>query len=87
MQHRLIFPGGVNMKKLINLTQGPCLDLTKKTIFAMLWLSVIGCAPTVKVAVPDKPIEINLNIKIEHEIKVKVDEELNDLFDEDNGLF
>lgn len=46
-----------------------------------------ACTPTVKVEAPDKPITINLNVKIEHEIRVKVDKELEDLFDEDSGLF
>jgi len=46
-----------------------------------------ACTPTVRVEVPDKPIEINLNIKIEHEIRVKVDSELDELFEEDSELF
>lgn len=50
-------------------------------------IAVAGCTPTVQVAVPDKPIEINLNVKIEHEIKVKVDKELDAMFEEDSGLF
>jgi hypothetical protein len=49
------------------------------------WL--VACTPTVQVEVPDKPIEINLNVKIEHEIRVKVDKDLDHLFDEDSGLF
>ncbi len=48
---------------------------------------IVGCSPTVKVEAPEKPIEINLNVKIEHEIRVKVDKELDDLFDEDSELF
>jgi hypothetical protein len=36
---------------------------------------------------PDEPITINLNVKIEHEIRVKVDKELEDVFSEDSGLF
>ncbi len=47
----------------------------------------VGCNPTVKVEAPDKPIEINLNVKIEHNIRLQVDEELEDLFDEDSDLF
>jgi hypothetical protein len=47
----------------------------------------VGCTPTVKVEAPDKPIEINLNVKIEHNIRLQVDEELEDLFDEDSDLF
>ncbi len=46
-----------------------------------------GCSPTVKVAAPDKPITINLNVKIQHEILVKVDKELDDVLSEDSGLF
>ena len=45
-----------------------------------------GCTPTVAVA-PEGPIELNINVKIEHEIRVKVDKELEDMFDEDSGLF
>ena len=36
---------------------------------------------------PEEPITINLNVKIEHEIRVKVDKELDDLFSEDSELF
>jgi hypothetical protein len=52
-----------------------------------LLLLMIACTPTVQVKVPDEPITINLNVKIEHEIRVKVDKELDDLFDEDSDLF
>ena len=47
----------------------------------------MGCSPTVKVEPPDEPITINLNVKIEHEIRVKVDKELEDIFSKDSGLF
>ena len=46
-----------------------------------------GCNPTVKVEAPDKPIEINLNVKIEHHIRVQVDKELESLFEEDSEVF
>ncbi len=49
--------------------------------------SLAACSPTVKVETPDKPITINLNIKIEHEIRVKVDKDLEDVFSDDSGLF
>lgn len=55
-------------------------------LVSLSWL-MTACSPTVKVEVPDKPIEINLNVKIEHEIRVKVDKELDELFDEDSELF
>ena len=50
-------------------------------------LSVAACTPTVKVAVPDEPITINLNIKVEHEIRVKIDKDLDELMTKDSGLF
>lgn len=46
-----------------------------------------SCTPTVAVAPPEGPIELNINVKIEHEIKVQVDKELDDLFDDDSELF
>ena len=46
-----------------------------------------ACSPTVKVEAPDKPITINLNVKIEHEIRVKVDKELDAVINPDSGLF
>lgn len=48
---------------------------------------LLSCSPTVKVEAPDKPITINLNVKIEHEIRVKVDKELEDVFSDDSELF
>lgn len=53
----------------------------------VLLLLLAGCNPTVQVAAPKEPIEINLNVKIEHEIRVKVDKELEDIFEEDSELF
>jgi YnbE-like lipoprotein len=52
-----------------------------------LLLMLMACTPTVEVKAPEEPITINLNVKIEHEIRVKVDRELDDLFDEDSELF
>ncbi len=52
-----------------------------------LFISATACTPTVKVEAPDKPIVINLNVKIQHEIRIKVDQELEALFSEDEGLF
>lgn len=58
----------------------------------MFWLAalvplVVGCAPTVALKAPEKPITINLNVKIDHEIRVKVDKDLEQLFSKDSELF
>lgn len=52
-----------------------------------LLTGLIACTPTVQVAMPNEPITINLNVRIEHEIRVKVERELDDMFDEDSDLF
>lgn len=44
--------------------------------FLMLLGFLIGCTPTVKVEAPDKPIVINMNMKIDHKVKVKVQKDL-----------
>lgn len=46
-----------------------------------------ACTPTVQLAAPNEPININLNVKIQHEIYIKVDKELDSLFSESSGLF
>lgn len=48
---------------------------------------LLACTPTVKVEVPDKPITINLNVKIEHEIRIKVEKDLDHVLSQDSGLF
>jgi hypothetical protein len=64
---------------------------TARTLSAgMILLSGLvigGCSPTVKVEAPDKPITINMNIKIDHEIRIKVDRDLDSLIENKKGLF
>jgi len=59
----------------------------RQLIILTMGAFLLSCTPTVKVEPPDKPITINLNVKIEHEIRVKVDKELEDVFSDDSGLF
>ena len=46
-----------------------------------------GCNPTVKVEAPDKPIVINLNVKIEQEVRIKVDKDVESLVNSNPNLF
>ena len=50
-------------------------------------LYLLGCTPTVKVEAPEEPIEINLNVKIDHEIRVKVEKDIDELLTENEDLF
>ena len=58
-----------------------------KLLLCVFALGAVACTPTVQVAAPREPIEINLNVKIEHEIRLQVDKELEGLFDEDSDVF
>ncbi|MWP49168.1 MULTISPECIES: YnbE family lipoprotein [unclassified Gilliamella] len=48
--------------------------------------TLIGCSPTVKVQAPSEPININLNVKIDHEINIKVDKALDNIINK-SGLY
>lgn len=64
------------------------LNRVRFTLLAVLWIaSLAACTPTVKVEAPKEPITINLNINIKHEIRVKVDQDLENLFEEDDDIF
>jgi hypothetical protein len=56
--------------------------------FALLAVAAIAaCTPRVAVEAPKEPITINMNIKIEHEIRVKVDRELEKTFASEEDIF
>ena len=63
------------------------IELMRIVWFAALLPVLAGCAPTVQLKAPEKPITINLNVKIDHEIRVKVNKDLEQLFSEDSDLF
>jgi hypothetical protein len=50
-------------------------------------LFVAACTPTVKVEAPDKPIEINLNVKIEQHVKVEIEKDVRDAMKQNPNLF
>ena len=50
-------------------------------------LALIACQPKVQIEAPKEPIVINLNVKIEQEVRVKVEKDVDDLFAENDDLF
>ncbi len=46
-----------------------------------------ACAPEVQIRAPEKPIVINLNIKIEQEIRVKLEKDIDELLLKNKDLF
>jgi hypothetical protein len=55
-------------------------------LLVLAWLGA-ACTPKVQIEAPREPITINLNVKIEHEIRVKVDKDLEQLFAEESDIF
>ncbi|MDC9596319.1 YnbE family lipoprotein [Xenorhabdus anantnagensis] len=53
---------------------------------ALLNMALVGCV-RLEVATPDKPININMNVKIEHEIHIKVDRQIEDMLKNNSNLF
>lgn len=46
-----------------------------------------ACTPKVQVEAPEKPITVNLNVNVEHKLKVQLDKELNSAFKNNPDLF
>ncbi|MGL5387947.1 MAG: YnbE family lipoprotein [Serratia sp. (in: enterobacteria)] len=63
-------------------------NATRPLLAAVLGASLLsGCVPRIEVATPKDPITINMNVKIEHEIRIKVDKDVENLLKEQSGLF
>jgi len=46
-----------------------------------------ACSPTVKLEAPKEPIRIEANITIKHEIRIIVEKEVSEMFEDEEGLF
>lgn len=61
------------------------LQLAGAALVPILWMT--ACSPSVRMEAPEKPIEINMNVKIEHEIRVRVERDIEELLEENDDLF
>ena len=48
---------------------------------------IAACTPTVRIEASDKPITINLNVKIDQEIRYRLDKDLEDTIAANPNLF
>lgn len=55
-------------------------------VIAVLLLAA-ACQPTLKIEAPDKPITINLNIRIEQEVRIKIEKDAERLLKDKKDLF
>jgi len=62
-----------------------------KTLTGALGMVIVsmltGCTPRIEVAAPKEPSTINMNVKIEHEIHLKVDIDVETLLKSRSDLF
>lgn len=63
-------------------------QLFRNGLLMMLGVAaMIGCTPRVELALPEKPIEINITAKIDHEVRVKVERDVQELLVKQKDLF
>lgn len=60
----------------------------KKTgLILIATVLVAACTPTVQLAAPEKPIEINLNVNIEHHVKVEIERDVQKAIATNKDIF
>jgi len=69
-------------------TRPPAARLALATGVALaLAAGAVACTPTVRIEASDKPITINLNVKIDQEIRYRLDKDLEDTIAANPNLF
>ncbi|CNH99004.1 MULTISPECIES: YnbE family lipoprotein [Yersinia] len=61
--------------------------LTWERIAIVLGIFLLSGCLRLEVATPEKPITINMNVKIEHEIQIRVDKDVENLLKNQSNLF
>lgn len=56
-------------------------------LVAAMAMGAVACTPTVRLEASDKPITINLNVKIDQEVRVRLDKDLEDAIAKNPDLF
>lgn len=64
------------------------LTTPQKTLFLVGCVALTAaCTPTIRIEPSDKPITINLNVKIDQEVRIKLDKDVEDLISNNPDLF
>jgi len=58
-----------------------------KRYLPIMLLAATACSPTVKIEAPDKPIEINMNIKIEQNVRVQIERDVERSIKQNKDIF
>lgn len=60
---------------------------SRNFLISLAALAMMGCTPTVQLQAPDKPIEINLNVNIEHHVKVEIEKDVRASIAKNKDIF
>jgi hypothetical protein len=66
---------------------GPEKAMTRTVWLAVVAATLAACQPRVAVEAPKEPITINLNIKLDAEVRVKLEEKARDDVKANPGIF
>jgi len=62
--------------------------MIKKVIaYGAIAVLAAACQPKLQIVAPDRPIVINLNIKIDQEVRVRLDQDVDELITNNPDLF
>ncbi|OWF78053.1 hypothetical protein B4900_14565 [Yersinia rohdei] len=61
--------------------------MTWECVALVLGVFLLSGCLRLEVATPEKPITINMNVKIEHEIQIRVDKDVENLLKNQSNLF
>ena len=63
------------------------MSLIRLSTGLLICAAIIGCTPKVAVEAPEKPITINLNIKLDADVRVKLEESAKQAIKENPDIF
>ena len=61
--------------------------MTRYLLTSVLLILLAGCTPTVKVEAPKEPITINLNIKLDADVRVRLEEQAKEDIERNPDIF
>ena len=65
----------------------PIAKALASALVAAVAMGAAACTPTVRIEASDKPITINLNVKIDQEVRYRLDKDLEDAIAKNPDLF
>ena len=65
----------------------PYVPKSRVLLVAAALAVLAACEPTVRVEAPKEPITINLNIKLDADVRVKLEEQAEDDIDKNKDIF